>query len=117
MFWAYHSPGYQMQGVLLSILSLLFLGETHEKTVIRKYREAARQGELDGGTSTQDHRRCGMRSWGRWKKKKKNEVTVNVGSPEMLRTALVRPIKLLLFERALLLLGLYQALSYGYIVS
>lgn len=40
-----------------------------------------------------------------------------MGNPEILKTALIRPIKLLLFERALLLLGCYQAMSYGYIVS
>lgn len=88
-----------LQGVFLSILCVFLLRETHEKTVLRKLAEKSKSNKKSGIPKFP------------WKLK------LDAKSAQALRVALMRPISLVLHDRAVLLLGIYQAAAYGVIVS
>lgn len=88
-----------IQGLVVSTLCFVCLRETHAETIIRR-----KKAQLNGA---RPRRKCGFIS------------TSHRGhsSKALFKNALTRPVKLLLFDRAVLLLATYQALAYSYIVG
>lgn len=94
-----HSILTYIQGLVVSMLCFVCLRETHAETIIR--REKAR---LAGA---KPRRKCGFIS----------NSHRGRSSKALFKNALTRPVKLLLFDRAVLLLATYQALAYSYVVG